>query len=223
MSAPEKTENAPNAFPGKFISVEGSEGVGKTTNLQFVQNYLKSRNIAFILTREPGGTPLAEELRNLLLTHREEPVSEDCELLLMFAARAQHLQQVIRPALSEGTWVLSDRFTDATYAYQGGGRSLSSEKIANLEKLVVASTKPDLTLLLDVPVEVGIDRAKGRGALDRFEQEQLDFFERVRRTYLLRAEQEPSRFRVIDAEQPLVEVQQQIQQALDLWFEQIQR
>ena len=216
----EKTDSL-KPFPGKFISVEGSEGVGKTTNLNFIQKYLESRNIPFILTREPGGTPLAEELRNLLLSNREEQVSEDCELLLMFAARAQHLQQVIRPALINGTWVLCDRFTDATYAYQGGGRQLSVEKIASLESLVVASTKPDLTLLLDVPVEVGIDRAKNRGSLDRFEQEQLDFFDRVRSTYLLRASQEPCRFRVVDAEQPLTEVQDQIQRLLDQWFEQI--
>ena len=204
---------------GKFVTIEGSEGVGKTTNIEFIQSYLKAADIPFLLTREPGGTPMAEELRELLLCEREEPVSEDCELLLMFAARAQHIQQVIKPALQAGTWVLCDRFTDATYAYQGGGRKLPLDKIASLENLVQGALRPDLTLLLDVDVEVGMSRAKGRGKLDRFEQEKLEFFERVRQAYLKRADQEQDRFRIIDAGCDLAEVQLQIKTALDHFSE----
>ncbi len=201
--------------PGRFITVEGTEGVGKSTNIEFLQDYFRAAKIPLLLTREPGGTPLAEELRELLLRQRQEPVSEDCELLLMFAARAQHLQQVILPALRQGTWVLCDRFTDATYAYQGGGRGLPEAKISQLESLVQGQLQPDLTLLLDLPVEIGMARARGRGALDRFEQQQLDFFERVRHCYLSRAQRYPSRFRVIDAGQLLERVQHQLQQTLD--------
>jgi len=164
-----------------------------------------------VLTREPGGTPLAERIRELLLTPADEPMAVDTELLLVFAARAQHLAQVIRPALERGAVVLCDRFTDATYAYQGGGRGLSIERIAQLEAFVQGELRPDLTLIFDLPVEVGLARAAARGRLDRFEQEGLRFFESVRRAYLERAKAAPSRYRIIDAGQPLNVVQQDVQ------------
>ena len=199
-----------NVTPGRFITVEGTEGVGKSTNIDYLCNLLKKEGIEVVLTREPGGTPLAEELRSLLLTPREENVSEDTELLLMFAARAQHIENVIRPALERGAWVISDRFTDATFAYQGGGRGVSMEHIETLERLVQHGLHPDLTFLLDLPVEIGLQRASARSAPDRFEQEKLNFFEKVRAAYLMRAENEPERFAVIDASRDLESVQEQI-------------
>lgn len=199
-----------NVTPGRFITVEGTEGVGKSTNIDYLCNLLKQEGIEVVLTREPGGTPLAEELRSLLLTPREENVSEDTELLLMFAARAQHIENVIRPALERGAWVISDRFTDATFAYQGGGRGVSMEHIETLERLVQHGLHPDLTFLLDLPVEIGLQRASARSAPDRFEQEKLNFFEKVRAAYLMRAENEPERFAVIDASRDLESVQAQI-------------
>lgn len=199
-----------NVTPGRFITVEGTEGVGKSTNIDYLCNLLKQEGIEVVLTREPGGTPLAEELRSLLLTPREEKVSEDTELLLMFAARAQHIENVIRPALDRGAWVISDRFTDATFAYQGGGRGVSMEHIETLERLVQHGLHPDLTFLLDLPVEIGLQRASARSAPDRFEQEKLNFFEKVRAAYLMRAENEPERFAVIDASRDLESVQAQI-------------
>lgn len=199
---------------GVFITVEGIEGVGKTTNMAFVQNFLQSYGVNLTVTREPGGTPLAEKIRALLLDHSDEALNEDAELLLVFAARAQHLNQLIKPALAEGRWVLSDRFTDATYAYQGGGRGLSFDMIAQLEQSVQGTLRPDLTLLLDVPVDVGLARAGQRGELDRFEREKQAFFEKVRDTYLARAAAEPERFATIDASQPLVQVQADIAAAL---------
>lgn len=199
---------------GKFITLEGCEGVGKTTNLEFIKIYLETHDIPFIVTREPGGTPLAERIRGLLLETHTEEFSEQTELLLMFAARSQHLKHVIRPALAAGTWVLCDRFTDATYAYQGGGRRMDIKTIEWLESLVQGPLKPDLTLLLDAPVEVGMKRAKQRGALDRFEREKLTFFENVRRAYLLQAELNPRRIKLINANQPLFDVQQQIIETL---------
>lgn len=168
-----------------------------------------------MLTREPGGTPLAEEIRQLLLAPREELVAELAELLLIFAARAQHLEQVILPALNAGQWVLSDRFTDATYAYQGGGRKLDNSKISQLENLVQGSLRPDQVLILDLPVEEGLKRARQRADLDRFEQEQNAFFERVRAGYHARAKADPERYRIIDASQSLAQVQASIQQVLD--------
>ncbi|MFT6916175.1 MAG: dTMP kinase [Motiliproteus sp.] len=203
---------------GKFITIEGGEGVGKSTNIEHLRGLLRAQQLSFIDTREPGGTPLAEEIRGVLLAEREEPVSTDCELLLMFAARAQHLAQVIEPALALGDWVLCDRFTDATFAYQGGGRQLDWASIEQLERLVQGDLRPDLTLLLDVPVEIGLARARQRGELDRFEQEQQAFFERVRQAYLRRVDAEPERFRVIDAGQPLVQVQQQISHVMQEFF-----
>lgn len=200
---------------GRFITVEGGEGVGKTTNLDFIESLLRSDGHDVVRTREPGGTPLAESVRELLLAPRDEPVSELAELLLVFAARAQHIEQVIKPALARGQWVLCDRFTDATYAYQGAGRGMDVTAIAKLEQLVQQNLRPDLTLLLDVPVEIGMSRASARSTPDRFESEQLQFFELVRAEYLQRASDEPERFVIIDASPELAEVQQQIRRALE--------
>lgn len=195
---------------GKFITIEGTEGVGKSTNLAHIHGWLKAQGIEVVMSREPGGTPFAEEIRALLLAKRAESVDETAELLLIFAARAQHLQQVIQPALARGAWVLCDRFTDATYAYQGGGRSLSLDTIGQLEQLVQGDLRPDLTLILDIDVELGLSRAKARGELDRFESETLAFFERVRATYRQRAAQAPERYAVVDAGQDLEGVQRDI-------------
>ena len=200
--------------PGKFITIEGTEGVGKTTNIEFIKHWLNENNIEFIATREPGGTPLAEQLRGLLLQPRDEAVDETAELLMVFAARAQHLNQVIIPALDQGKWVLCDRFTDATYAYQGGGRQMNTETINNLENLVQRALRPDAVLLLDIPVEQGLERARGRGELDRFEQEDIAFFERVRTTYLQRAKNNDD-YHVLDASQPLEQVQAQLKTVLN--------
>lgn len=195
---------------GKFITLEGTEGVGKSTNLTFVKDWLVARNIEVVVTREPGGTPLAEQIRQLLLAKREESVDQTAELLLVFAARAQHIAQVIKPALARGAWVLSDRFTDATFAYQGGGRGLSKQVIQQLEILVQGDLQPDLTIILDIDVRLGLTRASQRGELDRFESETLDFFERVRLAYRERAEAKPERYSVIDAGQNLQAVQADI-------------
>ncbi|HCG40236.1 dTMP kinase [Stutzerimonas kunmingensis] len=196
---------------GLFVTLEGPEGAGKSTNREYLAERLRASGVDVVLTREPGGTPLAERIRELLLTPADEPMAVDTELLLVFAARAQHLAQVIRPALERGAVVLCDRFTDATYAYQGGGRGLSIERIAQLEAFVQGELRPDLTLIFDLPVEVGLARAAARGRLDRFEQEGLRFFESVRRAYLERAKAAPSRYRIIDAGQPLNVVQQDVQ------------
>lgn len=199
---------------GKFLTIEGTEGVGKSTNLAFVRDWLQAKGIEVVVTREPGGTPLAEEIRSLLLAKRNESVNETAELLLVFAARAQHIAQVIQPALARGAWVLSDRFTDATFAYQGGGRGLSTETIVQLEHLVQGDLRPDLTLVLDIDVELGLNRARQRGELDRFESETMAFFERVRSAYRTRAEQAPSRYALVDASQELVAVQADISSIL---------
>jgi dTMP kinase len=195
---------------GKFITLEGGEGVGKTTNLCFIQDYLQQRNITVTVTREPGGTALAEKIRQLVLDTDSEAIAESTELLLMFAARAQHIQHVIEPALARGDWVLCDRFTDATYAYQGGGRKVSLATIALLEQLVQGDLRPDLTLLLDAPTEIGMERAQKRGTFDRFEAEKISFFTRVREMYLTRAAEQPTRIKVIQANQPLENVQAEI-------------
>lgn len=199
---------------GRFITLEGGEGVGKTTNKAFIEDWLASHNLPYLATREPGGTPYAEKIRSLLLEHQAEEVDSKAELLLIFAARAQHLSRVIRPALAQGIWVLCDRFTDATYAYQGGGRGLDMAAIAALETLVQGELRPDLTLVLDIDPEQGMARASERGELDRFEVEQMTFFHRVRNTYLDLAHRAPARYRVIDASQSLDRVQQQIADAL---------
>jgi len=201
---------------GRFITLEGGEGVGKSTNLAFVQAHLEAAGLEVVPTREPGGTPLAEEIRSLLLAVREEPMADLTELLLVFAGRAQHLATLIEPALARGAWVLSDRFTDATYAYQGGGRGLETAVIALLEQLVQGDLRPDLTLYLDTPLEVAEARLAGRD-LDRFEREQRAFFERVRAAYLQRST-EP-RFRVIDAGVPLEQVQLALAAELDRFVE----
>jgi dTMP kinase len=195
---------------GKFITLEGGEGVGKTTNLNFIRDYLQAQGITVTVTREPGGTALAEKIRHLVLDIDGESIAETTELLLMFAARAQHIQHVIEPALAQGVWVLCDRFTDATYAYQGGGRNVSIATIALLEQLVQGDLRPDLTLLLDAPIDVGMERAQKRGAFDRFEAEKLSFFTRVRDMYLARATEQPARIKVIQAQQALADVQQDI-------------
>lgn len=193
-----------------FITLEGSEGVGKTSNLEFIKSLLDKAGIEYIETREPGGTPLGEALRQTLLGEDFKGMSDDTELMLMFAARAEHVAQVIRPALERGQWVLCDRFTDSTYAYQGGGRQLDMDRIAGLEQWVLGDLRPDLTLLLDAPVEIGRERAGKRSEPDRFEQERDAFFNRVRDTYLDRAKQDPGRVKVIDASLDLPAVQSQI-------------
>lgn len=195
---------------GKFITLEGGEGVGKTTNLTFIKDYLQQQNIAVTVTREPGGTALAEKIRHLVLDIDGESITETTELLLMFAARAQHIQYVIEPALAQGNWVLCDRFTDATYAYQGGGRKVSIATIALLEQLVQGDLRPDLTLLLDAPIEIGMERAQKRGSFDRFEAEKISFFTGVRNMYLSRAAEQPKRIKVIQANHPLTDVQKDI-------------
>jgi dTMP kinase len=195
---------------GRFITVEGIEGVGKTTNIDFIHAQLQAAGRDVVVTREPGGTPLGEAIRGLLLDPAYTGMDSTCELQLMFAARAEHLARVVWPALEKCQWVLCDRFTDATYAYQGGGRGIDTGVIARLEALVQGDFRPDLTLLLDVPVEVGLARAGKRGMLDRFEQEKVSFFERVRKSYLEMAESNPDRYRVVDASLPLDEVQKQI-------------
>lgn len=199
---------------GKFITLEGGEGVGKTTNLNFIKDFLVNHKIPVVVTREPGGTPMAEKIRNLLLHKNVESISDQTEILLMFAARSQHIIQVIEPALRAGTWVLCDRFTDATFAYQGGGRDLSAQSIGWLENFVQGSLRPDLTLLLDAPIEIGMARARQRAKLDRIESETLHFFERVRRSYLVQANLYPERIKIIKADLPLTDVQIQISQFL---------
>jgi dTMP kinase len=191
---------------GRFLTIEGIEGVGKSTQLACLAACLTERGVPHVVTREPGGTPLAETIRALVLTPREESLPPTAELLLMFAARAVHLANHIEPNLAAGRWVLCDRFTDATYAYQGGGRGVEPTSIAQLEQLVQGARRPDLTLLLDAPVEEGLRRAQARNGAaprDRFENERVEFFMRVRKAYLERAACEPQRFAVIDATQPL--------------------
>jgi dTMP kinase len=200
---------------GFFLTVEGIEGVGKSTLIKFIQQWLVQQDIPFIATREPGGTPIAEQMRQILLApHENEPLQINTELLLMFAARAQHVAQVILPALYEDKWVISDRFVDASFAYQGGGRGLPWSHIETLEHWVLEGLLPDVTILLDATPELGLMRAKHRGPHDRIEQEKVDFFERVRAGYLIRADRDPKRFRVIDASKPLNEVQSQVEKIL---------
>jgi dTMP kinase len=199
---------------GKFITIEGTEGVGKSTNIEYIQRYLHAQGIDLLTTREPGGTPLAEQIRDVLLQNRDEKMDEATELLLVFAARSQHLQSVILPALNAGQWVLCDRFTDATYAYQGGGRGLDIGLIEMLEQRIQGDVRPDLTLLLDIDVQQGLSRAGQRGELDRFENEQVAFFEKVRTAYLQRAKENADRYAIVDAGQSLDAVQQQIKQRL---------
>jgi dTMP kinase len=188
---------------GKLITLEGGEGAGKSTVLDSVRALLVERGVDLVVTREPGGTPAGEAIRAVLLDPKLKGLSAETELLLMFASRAQLVREVIQPALAAGKWVLSDRFTDASFAYQGGGRKQPVSRIADLEIWAAAGLKPDLTLLLDLPVAEGMKRANGRGQADRIEMENADFFERVREAYRERATADPKRFRVIDSGQPL--------------------
>ena len=199
---------------GQFITVEGTEGVGKSTNMDFIESWLKRAGKELVITREPGGTELGEKLRAVLLDAKEQSMCDDTELLLMFAARAQHLHEVIQPALDAGKWVLCDRFTDSTYAYQGGGRGIELSRIAQLETWVQGHRRPDMTLILDLPIDVGLERAGKRSAPDRFELEKHDFFNKVRDTYLSRAAANPERYQVIDASPSISDVQQSIQTVL---------
>ena len=191
---------------GRFVTVEGIEGAGKSTQMDVIRQYLEERGISVVMTREPGGAPLSEAVRTLLLDPDNRGMSSDSELLLVFAARAEHLHKVIRPALESGDWVLSDRFTDATFAYQGGGRGIEAARIAILEEWVQGRLRPDMTLLLDVPVETGMTRIAERGKPDRFEREDRQFFQRIRDSYLQRAAAEPQRIRLIDARAPVQQV-----------------
>ena len=206
---------------GRFITLEGGEGVGKSTNVAFVEAWLKERGIEVVRTREPGGTARAEAIRELLLDPSpNEPLSVDAELLLVFAARAQHLSEKILPALARGAWVVCDRFTDATFAYQGGGRGIDAQRIAQLEQFVQRGLAPDVTLLLDMSPEAAKERLEGRlrdlnTQRDRFEQERVEFFMAVRRAYLERAVSAPERFALIDAAQPLQDVQVALSRVLE--------
>ena len=198
-----------------LITFEGIEGVGKTTHLKWMADYLQQQDQSVVVTREPGGTPMGEEMRNIILAHRHEYVVPMTELLLMFAARAQHIETIIRPALQKNQWVLCDRFIDASYAYQGGGRGMSMDIIADLEKLVLNNCQPTLTFIFDAPVEIGLNRVKSRNqGQDRIETEQKEFFERVRQTYLQRALKNKDRYCVIDATQTLEAVQAIVKTAI---------
>lgn len=200
---------------GRFITLEGGEGAGKSSNMEWLAEQLRAAGKTVLLTREPGGTPLAESIREVLLAPSDEVMADDTELLLVFAARAQHLAEKIRPALARGEWVLCDRFVDATWAYQGAGRGLDQTSIAALEQLVVADSQPDMTILFDISVEQGMVRAGKRAALDRIEQEDKAFFERIRDCYLQRADQQPARFRVLDASLSLDQVRAQLEPVIE--------
>ncbi len=201
---------------GLFITLEGIEGVGKSTCIRYLSNYLKRQGIPFVITREPGGTPFAEEIRHLVLHHpTAETVHSDTELLLLFAARAQHLAEVILPALAAGFWVLCDRFTDASYAYQGGGRGIDKKRIETLENWVQEGFRPDVIFLLDAPVKKALHRTRRRKQLDRIEREEVSFFQRVRRTYLSRADRYPRRYHIIDASKSLSVVKRSLQEIID--------
>ena len=198
----------------KFITLEGIEGAGKSSCMMVIKELVQNAGHQVLVTREPGGTPLGEDLRNLLLGHKHAGMADDTELLLMFAARAEHLRNKIEPAMKKGQWVLCDRFTDATYAYQGGGRGLDAGKIRRLEDWVQQGIKPDLTLLLDLPVATGMQRASGRSAPDRIESEASGFFQRVRQAYLSIAAEEPERVKIIDASRNFSEVTEQLVEQL---------
>ena len=200
---------------GRFITVEGIEGAGKSTQIAAIGEYLSAKGRRAVITREPGGTHLGEALRALLLDPENRGMAADTELLLIFAARAEHLHRVIVPALERGDWVISDRFTDATFAYQGAGRGIDAERIAALEQWVQGALRPDLTLLLDLPVEAGLRRIAGRNPPDRFEREEAAFFERIRASYLERARAEPQRFRRIDASAPTETVTARVLEAVE--------
>ena len=191
------------------------EGAGKSTNLAYICDFFDRQELPYCVTREPGGTDVAEKIRALLLANHNEPIHPMSELLLIFAARAQHIERIIKPELAKGKWVISDRFTDATYAYQGEGRMLGGEKVELLEQFVQGSLRPDMTIILDVPVDLSAARVRGRGELDRFEQESSEFFQRVRDAYHQRARLDANRYWVIDASQALVDVQHDLQKVLE--------
>jgi dTMP kinase len=201
---------------GKFITLEGGEGLGKSTNLEYVRGWIERAGHRAVVTREPGGTPLGEAVRAILLG--DHAIAPKAELLLLFAARAQHLREVIEPNLAAGRWVVCDRFTDASYAYQGAGRGLARGFVESLEFHVQQGLVPDLTLLLDAPVEVGLARARTRGAADRFEREERAFFDRVRQAYLEQARRHPERIRIVDASEPLADVRANIDRQLNAWL-----
>lgn len=209
---------------GQFITLEGTEGAGKSTNLEFIKEWLTSQGIEHIVTREPGGTEIGEAIRGILLNKEYTAMQAETELLLMFAARAQHLQEKIMPALQQGKWVVSDRFTDATYAYQGAARGMSFERIAEIEHWVQQGFQPNTTFIFDLPIEIGMARVASRGGeTDRFEQEKQDFFEKVRAAYLQRASLAPQRYRVLDASQSLEKVQQDIVSRLELMQQAVEK
>ncbi len=204
---------------GQFITLEGTEGGGKSTNLRFIESFLTEQGIDVVVTREPGGTDIGEAVRAILLNNDFSAMCDDAELLLMFAARAQHIQEKIQPALAAGKWVISDRFTDATYAYQGGARGVDLQRIAQIEQWVQQGFQPNLTFIFDLPVTEGMARVQQRHqqtgqVIDRFEQEKQAFFERVRQAYLDRAKQAPARYHILDASQPLTSVQHAIKARL---------
>ena len=201
---------------GKFITIDGLEGAGKSTQIDFIKKYLSARNRDVFLTREPGGTDLGERLRVLLLDKNIDAMNSDTELLLMFAARNEHVKKVIVPKLEQGVWVISDRFTDASYAYQGGGRGIPLERIEELEKWTLKDFVPDMTFLLDLDVELGLSRVEQRGEKDRFEEEHKDFFNKVREIFSNRASKYPERIKLIDASKNIDETSSQIKKILDL-------
>ena len=203
---------------GRFITVEGIEGTGKSTNIAFLTERIEAHGHKVVTSREPGGTPMAEKIRQLLLDHGQEPLPAIAELLLFFAARSLHLQNMILPTLEEGTWVISDRFTDASRAYQAAGRGLPADSVETLAGWVLSGLEPDLTVLLDAPAEIGMRRAKSRGEGDRMDNETLEFYERVREAYLQLAERDPERFVVVNADQPLDAVQREIEQGVARLF-----
>ncbi len=205
-------------LPGKFITFEGTEGVGKTTQIQLLSKYLKTKNIENIVTREPGGTKLGERLREVLLNNNDTEIDSMSELLLMFSARAQHLAEVIYPALKNNIWILCDRFTDATYAYQGGGRGVPHAKIKKLEDVVQDGFIPNLTILLSGQIGIGMRRVARRGEKDRFESEEVEFFERIQQNYLQLAEANSERFAVVDADQSIDKAALAIQAAVKQRF-----
>jgi dTMP kinase len=202
-----------NEFMSKFITFEGVDGAGKSTHLAWFADVLRQRGLDVVVTREPGGTLLGEQLREILL---KRDMNIGTEALLMFAARMEHIEQVIKPALRAGKWVISDRFSDASFAYQGGGRGLSWEKLSQLEQWVHPDLQPDLTLFFDAPVEVALQRLANNVSLDRFEQEQADFFERVRAGYRKRIQEHPQRYVVIDAAQTLEKVKQNLEKVISI-------
>lgn len=205
--------NKPNKR-GYFITLEGIEGVGKSTQQKFIYQYLTDKHISVVTTREPGGTPLANQIRQVLLSHEQEELTREAELLLLFAGRSQHIKYVIEPALAE-QWVVCDRFTDTTYAYQGSGRGIPMERIAELESWIQGDLRPDLVLVFDAPVDIALKRIQYRGHLDRIENEQADFFERARTGFLNRARQFPQSHHIIDASASMINIQTQIKAILD--------